>query len=116
CSDTVSILKAGVLHDLMDSLPQNERYSYVFEGNSQTLDHILTSDALFGVPFVFDPVHVNAEFADQASDHDPSVVKLTLNDPPTPNGGGPYPVAAGSSITLPATATHPTARLPIHTG
>jgi predicted extracellular nuclease len=106
-SDTVSILKSGVLHDLMDTLPENERYSYVFEGNSQTLDHILTSDALFGRPFVFDPVHVNAEFADQASDHDPSVVKVTLNDPPIADAGGPYAVAEGSSITLSASGTDP---------
>jgi uncharacterized protein len=104
-SDTVSILKSGVLHDLMDTLPENERYSYVFEGNSQTLDHILTSDALFGVPFVFDPVHVNAEFADQASDHDPSVVKITLNDPPSADAGGPYSVAEGSSVALAASGS-----------
>src|ERR687883_582849 len=104
-SDTVSILKSGVLHDLMDTLPENERYSYVFEGNSQTLDHILTSDALFGAPFVFDPVHVNAEFADQASDHDPSVLRITLNDPPSADAGGPYAVTEGSSITLAASGT-----------
>jgi predicted extracellular nuclease len=77
-SDTVSILKAGVLTDLIDTLPQNERYSYVFEGNSQTLDHILVSDPLFALPFAYDVVHVNAEFADQASDHDPSVARLPL--------------------------------------
>jgi uncharacterized protein len=75
-SDTVSILKANVLTDLVDTLPLNERYSYVFEGNSQTLDHILLSNALKTRPFAFDVVHVNAEFADQASDHDPSVVRL----------------------------------------
>ena len=106
-SDTVSILKSGVLHDLMDTLPENERYSYVFEGNSQTLDHILTTDALFGRPFVFDPVHVNAEFADQASDHDPSVVKITLNDPPSADAGGPYTVAEGSSVSLVASGSDP---------
>jgi predicted extracellular nuclease len=106
-SDTVSILKSGVLHDLMDTLPENERYSYVFEGNSQTLDHILASDALFGRPFVFDPVHVNAEFADQASDHDPSVVRITLNDPPSANAGGPYVVAEGSDATLTASGSDP---------
>src|SRR5919109_1426302 len=106
-SDTVSILKSGVLHDLMDTLPENERYSYVFEGNSQTLDHILTSDALFGRPFVFDPVHVNAEFADQASDHDPSVVKVALNAPPSAAAGGPYSVAEGGSVALSASGTDP---------
>ena len=50
-SETVSILKAGVLHDLIDTLPQTERYSYVFEGNSQTLDHILVDGRLFARPF-----------------------------------------------------------------
>src|SRR5207237_68590 len=49
----------------------------------------------------------NAEFADQASDHDPSVVRLTLDDPPSANAGGPYSVAEGSSITLSASGTDP---------
>jgi predicted extracellular nuclease len=106
-SDAVTTLKAGALHDLIDGLPANERYSYVFEGNSQTLDHVLLSDALFGRPIVFDVVHVNAEFADQASDHDPSVARITLNDPPEVDAGGPYAVDEGSSLTLSATGTDP---------
>jgi len=52
-------------------------------------------------------VHVNAEFADQASDHDPSVARITLNDPPTVAAGGPYVVGEGSSIALAATGTDP---------
>ncbi|MEV1119037.1 endonuclease/exonuclease/phosphatase family protein [Actinosynnema sp. NPDC049800] len=59
---------------LMDTLPAAERYSYVFEGNSQTLDHILISANI--TRYRYDVVHINAEFADQASDHDPQVVKL----------------------------------------
>jgi hypothetical protein len=106
-SDTVSILKSGVLGDLMDTLPQSERYSYVFEGNSQTLDHILLSDALSGRPFVYDVVHVNSEFANQASDHEPSAVRIALNDAPTVSAGGPYAVDEGSSITLTATGSDP---------
>jgi hypothetical protein len=81
-SETVDILKGGVLHDMIETLPQSERYSYVFEGNSQSLDHVLVSDATFGLPYEFDEVHVNAEFAQQASDHDPSVLRLALNSPP----------------------------------
>jgi predicted extracellular nuclease len=77
-SDAVATLRAGVLHPLIETLPQNERYTYDFEGNSQTLDHILLSDALFARPFSYDVVHVNAEFAAQASDHDPQVVRVTL--------------------------------------
>jgi uncharacterized protein len=106
-SDTVKILKAGVLTDLMDTLPLNERYSYVFEGNSQTLDHILVSPSLDAQPLTYDVVHVNAEFADQASDHDPSVVRITLNSPPTVTAPAPVTVPEGSSIQLTATGSDP---------
>ena len=77
-SDAVATLRAGLLHPLIESLPPDQRYTYDFEGNSQTLDHILLSDALFARPFDYDVVHVNAEFAEQASDHDPQVVRVTL--------------------------------------
>ncbi|HEY6835987.1 MAG TPA: Ig-like domain-containing protein [Gaiellaceae bacterium] len=106
-SDTVHILENGVLTDLMDTLPENQRYSYVFEGNSQTLDHILLGGGLLSRQFVFDPVHVNAEFADQASDHDPSVARISLNDAPTADAGGPYSVAEGSAVTLTASGGDP---------
>ena len=62
------------------TLPQAERYTYVFEGNSQVLDHILISRTALPKLRGFDIVHVNAEFADQASDHDPSVARLELDD------------------------------------
>ena len=78
-SRTVEILEGGVMTTLMKKLPPEERYSYVFEGNSQVLDQILVSNRLLA-PFnsSYDVVHVNAEFADQASDHDPSVAYLRL--------------------------------------
>jgi predicted extracellular nuclease len=73
----------GELHTLIESLPQAERYSYVFEGNSQTLDQIVVSDNLFShFPFEYDSVHVNAEFTDQASDHDPQVARFNLTGRP----------------------------------
>ena len=78
-SDTASILKGAPLTDLIETLPANERYTYVFEGNSQTLDQILVSNALAGSVRSFDVVHVNAEFAVQASDHDPQVARLFLH-------------------------------------
>jgi predicted extracellular nuclease len=68
----------AVLTPLMETLPQEERYSYVFEGNSQSLDHIVVSDSLLALTQEYDVVHVNAEFAIQASDHDPQVVKVQL--------------------------------------
>ncbi|MET9092342.1 endonuclease/exonuclease/phosphatase family protein [Streptomyces cyaneofuscatus] len=74
-SPTFTALTQGkVLKPLIKTLPASERYSYVFDGNSQTLDHILTSPAVRR--FDYDVVHINAEFADQASDHDPQVVRV----------------------------------------
>jgi hypothetical protein len=84
-SKTVELLEGGVLTTLMDTLPKPERYSYVFEGNSQVLDQILVSNPLLqNFPVDYDPVHVNAEFADQASDHDPQVARLDLRGRPSP--------------------------------
>ena len=77
-SETVSILEGGVMQTFMDTLPANERYSYVFEGNSQTLDQILGTLNVVNRLVEYDVVHVNAEFADQASDHDPSVARINL--------------------------------------
>ena len=68
------------LHNLTNDLPADERYSYIFEGNAQTLDHILVSPSLRASAEV-DIVHVNAEFAEtaaRASDHDPIIVRLRL--------------------------------------
>ena len=79
-SETVSILKGGVLTNLMDTLPQAERYSYVFEGNSQVLDQVLVTDKLAKPATSYDVVHVNAEFFDQASDHDPQVARFLFDD------------------------------------
>ena len=84
-SETVEILEGGVLTTLMDILPKPERYSFVFEGNSQVLDQILVSNNLLGnFGIEYDPVHVNSEFADQASDHDPQVARLDLRGRPRP--------------------------------
>jgi predicted extracellular nuclease len=77
----LAILRAGtngpVLTNLHDTLPVPERYTYVFEGNAQTLDHILVTRALAS-RVEYDVVHLNAEFVANASDHDPSVARVTL--------------------------------------
>jgi len=81
-----TLTAAGGLVDLPRTLPIQERYTYVFEGNSEVLDHILLSPALaYARPscscpalFEYDPVHLNAEFNDQISDHDPQVVRLLV--------------------------------------
>lgn len=71
--------KTQVLYSLVETLPPEERYTYVYEGNSEVLDHIMLSRNLAQTAAPqYDIVHVNAEYVDRVSDHDPSVVKLTL--------------------------------------
>jgi predicted extracellular nuclease len=77
-STQVKTLTATGLRDLPATLPIAQRYTYVYEGNSEVLDHILLSPALARQPYSYQVVHVNAEYAVQASDHDPAVVRLRL--------------------------------------
>ena len=103
-SPAVTALKAAGLTDLIETLPAGERYSYVFEGNSQDLDHILVSAALASQA-AYDVVHVNAEFADQASDHDPSVLRLQAGTAPIITSTAVTTVAAGGSYSYGVTAS-----------
>ncbi|WP_292866989.1 putative Ig domain-containing protein [Nostoc sp. LPT] len=84
-SNPVSILESAGLTSLIKTLPQNQHYTYNFEGNAQTLDHVLVSNNLRSKLDGYDVVHVNSEFADQDSDHDPSVARFNLakNNAPT---------------------------------
>ncbi|MEU4130348.1 endonuclease/exonuclease/phosphatase family protein [Streptomyces wuyuanensis] len=71
---TEALTDGGALYPAIKSLPRAERYSYVYQGNSQVLDQILTSPSIDD--FSYDSVHINAEFADQNSDHDPQVLRF----------------------------------------
>ncbi|CAL9413310.1 hypothetical protein SUDANB108_01705 [Streptomyces sp. enrichment culture] len=77
-SRTTELLEGeGELWSAIKSLPRSERYSYVYQGNSQVLDQILISPSIRrGCDFEYDSVHVNAEFHDQISDHDPQVLRF----------------------------------------
>jgi predicted extracellular nuclease len=80
-SQTADILVGSggtALTDLPRTLPLPERYTYDFQGNSEVLDHILLSSALVSGGYAYDVVHVNSEFPDQASDHEPQVTRLTI--------------------------------------
>ena len=77
-SQPLTILESAGLTTLIETLPLNERYSYVFDGNSQTLDHMQVSDGLLAALVQFDSVHANSEFADQISDHDPQAALFSL--------------------------------------
>src|SRR5262249_33831808 len=93
----------GVLTDLITTLPPDEQYTYDFEGNSQVLDHILVSPHLEAGAPQYDAVHVNSEFSDQLSDHDPQVLRLSLIAPSPPDtsiDSGPSGTVGSSSATF----------------
>ncbi|AJE86368.1 large secreted protein [Streptomyces albus] len=76
-SGTTAHLEDGrALYSAIKSLPRNERYTYDYQGNSQVLDQILVSPKIRKDGFSYDSVHINAEFADQNSDHDPQVLRF----------------------------------------
>ncbi|WP_010531980.1 5'-nucleotidase C-terminal domain-containing protein [Lentibacillus jeotgali] len=81
-SETLDILKGDELTNQMMSVPEEERYTYLYQGNSQVLDHVLVSDNLANVTET-DVLHVNADFTDmhgRASDHDPVLTQIDLQE------------------------------------
>ncbi len=79
-SPPLALLKTGtadgsgrkILSDLINTLPADQRYTYVYNGISQVLDHILVTPSIRR--YSYQVVHVNSEYADQVSDHDPQVI------------------------------------------
>ncbi|MFJ8153312.1 endonuclease/exonuclease/phosphatase family protein [Streptomyces sp. NPDC094468] len=77
-SGTTKILEShGALWSAIRSLPTKERYTYDYQGNEQVLDQILISKEIRrNGDFAYDSVHINSEFHDQISDHDPQVLRF----------------------------------------
>lgn len=66
------------LQSLYGLSPQSERYSYVFEGNSEAIDHVMVPKAWVSRVGLFEVPHVHTPFADAASDHDPVIARIAL--------------------------------------
>lgn len=80
-SDDLSVLLPGrprLLTNLVPRVEPGQRYTYIFEGNSQALDHIFVTASLAASAEV-DIVHLNGDFAwdTEASDHDPVVARFS---------------------------------------
>jgi len=75
----------GALSNLTNLLPAEERYSYIFDGNAQQIDHLLASpDLTSGAQF--DIVHLNTgqpAAAGRGADHDAVVARLYVKADPT---------------------------------
>lgn len=75
------------LDNLWDTAPEQERYSFAFQGRLQTLDHVLVTDGLGNKVGDFRYAHFDNDYFerdDQAepdghhvSDHDPPVLTLS---------------------------------------
>jgi hypothetical protein len=109
------------LVNLVDLVPPSDRYSYVFRGSAQVLDHALVSQALLpylsagGIQFA----RIDADFAEsnrtnaatpasRLSDHDPLVAYFTLPAPAataTVLSASRNPSAFGQPVTLTALVT-----------
>lgn len=79
-SKSLKTFESFNMSNMIYDLPENERYSYNYQGNSQALDHIFVSNNLKNHTEL-DPIHVNSDFTDmsgRASDHDPLLAQIDL--------------------------------------
>ncbi|WP_258037146.1 endonuclease/exonuclease/phosphatase family protein [Streptomyces sp. SM14] len=86
-SRTLEILGVdGQMNNLLLTLPPDQRYTYIFDGNSQSLDNIMMSSTI--TEFEYEVLHIHTEFAEQASDHDPQVVRIDTSGQGDGDGDG----------------------------
>jgi predicted extracellular nuclease len=128
--DPIIALENGGFTHLIKTFLGPDAYSYVFDGQWGYLDHALGSASVTPQVTGVGDYHINAdepsvldyntEFKSagqiaslyapdqfRVSDHDPVVIGLNPNAPPTVNAGGPYSVDEGGSVTLNATGSDP---------
>jgi uncharacterized repeat protein (TIGR01451 family) len=105
---------------LVDTLPAAQRYSYVFDGHSQTIDHVLVDSGMLGRMSRFAYARNNADFpeslstdgtrSERLSDHDMPVAYFTF-PPPSANlsisiTDSPDPVASHEMLAYTITVTN----------
>ena len=81
-SKPIQTLRDAGLKHVLDFMPPEERYTYIFQGDSQVLDHILVTPNLYEMLKQVVILHVNADFPPvkpgdaspiRKSDHDPII-------------------------------------------
>ena len=79
-SSVKNMLSQTNLVNPIENLNINERYNYIYQGNSQNLDNILVSRSLYHFSNDFQIIHINAEYpnATRFSDHDPILISFSL--------------------------------------
>ena len=104
------------LFDLAESLPAEERYSYVFDGSAQVLDHLLVNRAMRDRLARFTYSRSNSDFpesfesdfssATRISDHDAAVAYFEPLADLSVAAGALSPVEAGTAIALQLTVSN----------
>jgi len=81
----VAILQGSVgevrLHNLVNREWSQERFSYVYDGNSQLLDHMLVSPALLRLLVGTDILHFNASYPASVADDPSTAIRSSDHDP-----------------------------------
>src|SRR5699024_10615647 len=81
-SEPLQILEGEELTNMADKVPAEERYSYVYQGNSHVFDHVLVSNNIAEATEI-DFIHVNADFTDmhgRASDNDTVLKQIDIEN------------------------------------
>lgn len=80
-SRTISTMEGSLLVNLGKTLPENERYSYILDGNAIQLDYIFVSNTDNQLRDKFMISHINSLFDHtlQISDHDAVIAIVELN-------------------------------------
>ena len=104
------------LVDLVDTAPADQRYSFIFDGNAQELDHVLVTQNLVPLSNGLSYGRNNADFPEvlrndpntpfRLSDHDPLVAYFSFPEQTTTHVSANPPTATfGQPITFTATVT-----------
>jgi len=82
-SAPIQALREGGMTPVFDTLPADQRYTYIYQGESQVLDYIIVTSSLLDLLQRVEVLHLNADFPPQApedasplgeSDHDPVII------------------------------------------
>jgi predicted extracellular nuclease len=78
-SVTLNQLTGESLINLTPRVPRPERYTYIYQGSAQVLDHMLIGRRHAGKAEI-DIVHVNADYSEnrRASDHEPVLMRVSF--------------------------------------
>ncbi|MFI8705955.1 DUF6359 domain-containing protein [Bacillus sp. NPDC077411] len=79
-SKPMQALKGDIMKEMLETVPQENRYTYIHDGNAQVLDHIFVTNNIAPHTIV-DPVHLNSNVMEEhgrMSDHDPVLAQIDL--------------------------------------